>query len=59
MTPAEMQAVQAENRFLKQRVLDLQDDVTDLSAQVVRLTASAEERFVRRSRTPDPLSGGQ
>lgn len=51
-------AIARENVFLRQRVAQLQADVTDLSAQVTRLQQE-RERLHSRSAAPNPLSGGQ
>ena len=61
MTPVEIQAVQRENAYLKTRVVELQADVADLSAEVERLRQRLEHAAAARggSRTPNPLGGGQ
>jgi hypothetical protein len=49
-----------ENQYLRQRVLDLQDDVTSLSAENERLRQVLERMHGRRAvARPDPLGGGQ
>ena len=52
-------SLEDENRYLKQRVAQLQEDVSDLSAEVERLRQRLEATAERRSRPPNPLGGGQ
>jgi predicted nuclease with TOPRIM domain len=52
--------LERENAYLKQRCAQLQGDVTDLSAQVSRLTEQLDHRLARGTTAgPNPLSGGQ
>jgi outer membrane murein-binding lipoprotein Lpp len=52
--------LERENLYLRQRVAQLQADVTDLSAEVDRLRQERERLHGRQqARRPDPLSGGQ
>jgi hypothetical protein len=56
----DFQALARENTYLKQRCAQLEGDVTDLGAQVDRLTQQLERIGVRRDfAMPDPLAGGQ
>jgi hypothetical protein len=49
-----------ENAYLKQRNIQLQDDVTALQAEVERLRQIAERLHGRTpAARPNPLSGGQ
>ncbi len=52
-------ALQRENTYLKQRVAQLQGDVTDLSAEVERMRQRLEDTMARRAAAPNPLAGGQ
>jgi len=61
-----MSALQAEdplvreNAYLRQRVIQLQDDVTAITAEAERLRQVVERLHGRKAlRAPDPLSGGQ
>ena len=56
-----MNTLEHENQYLKLRVAQLQEDVTDLSAEVVRLRQRLDQFNDRRSNgvSPNPLSGGQ
>ena len=56
-----MNALEHENQYLKLRVAQLQEDVTDLSAEVVRLRQRLDHLNVKRNAgpSPNPLSGGQ
>ena len=57
-----MNALEHENQYLKLRVAQLQEDVTDLSAEVVRLRQRLDNYNDRRANggaSPNPLSGGQ
>jgi hypothetical protein len=56
----EEQELRRENAYLKKRCAQLQDDVTDLGAENLRIRQEMER--MAGSRTgwkPDPLSGGQ
>jgi cell division protein FtsB len=56
----DLAALQRENTQLKQRVAQLQDDVSDLSAEAHRLRQRLEAILTpRASPSPNPLSGGQ
>jgi len=60
MTGEDLQALRRENDYLKRRNAQLQDDVTSLGGQVLRLQQELERLHGRRAlATPDPLSGGQ
>jgi len=60
MSPEEDQALRRENDYLKRRNAQLQDDVTSLGGQVLRMQQELERLNGRRAMTPpDPLSGGQ
>lgn len=49
-----------ENLYLRQRVAQLQDDVSSLAAEGDRLRQTLERLHGRAAaRRPDPLSGGQ
>jgi hypothetical protein len=48
-----------ENAYLRQRVAQLEADVTDLSAENLRLREEAERRYQLRQARPNPLGGGQ
>ncbi len=60
MTDEEIQALRRENDYLKSRNAQLQDDVTSLAGQVLRMQQELERLSGRRALvTPDLLSGGQ
>lgn len=61
MDPAEIQSLERQNAYLKQRCAQLESDVADLGAQVLRLTQQLERLAGRRDgrERADPLSGGQ
>jgi len=60
MTDDEVQALRRENDYLKRRNAQLQDDVTSLGGQVLRMQQELERVSGRRAMgAPDPLSGGQ
>jgi len=49
-----------ENLYLRQRVAQLTDDVSSLTAETDRLRQTLERMHGRvAARRPDPLSGGQ
>jgi ubiquinone biosynthesis protein UbiJ len=55
-----MNALEQENQYLKLRVAQLQEDVSDLSAEVSRLRQRLEQLTARRApQPPNPLGGGQ
>ena len=58
---AETERLERENAYLKQRCAQLEGDVTDLGAQVGRLTQQLERIAGRREAPghPNPLAGGQ
>jgi len=62
-TPARtLDVVERENAYLKQRCGQLEADVSDLDAQVTRLSQQLERFMARREAhiaQPNPLSGGQ
>jgi regulator of replication initiation timing len=56
----ELTRLQRENSYLKARVAQLEDDVTDLTAEVTRLRQVLDTTLARRAAArPNPLSGGQ
>lgn len=60
MTERTPEALLRENLYLRQRVAQLESDVSDISAENDRLRQERERLYGRRPlRTPDPLSGGQ
>jgi hypothetical protein len=60
MTDEEAQVLRRENDYLKRRNAQLQDDVTSLGGQVLRMQQELERVSGRRAMaSPDPLSGGQ
>jgi outer membrane murein-binding lipoprotein Lpp len=63
MDPLEIQGLERQNAYLKQRCAQLEGDVSDLGAQVTRLTEQLERltagRAARSAAAPNPLSGGQ
>ena len=58
---AQVNALEHENQYLKLRVAQLQEDVTDLSAELVRLRERLDHMNIKRNGgpSPNPLSGGQ
>ena len=59
MTPEE-QALKRENSYLKLRLAQLEDDVTNLCAEGERLRQRLEGIGLRRAPVaPNPLAGGQ
>lgn len=61
MSDQDSQRLVQENAYLKRRCAQLQDDVTNLSAEVERMRQQLEHAGARRlaSTSPNPLSGGQ
>lgn len=60
MTDAEHEQLLRQNAYLLQRNTQLQDDMTELTAQAERLRQIVERLHGRTGqRTPNPLSGGQ
>lgn len=60
MTDEDAQAMRRENDYLKRRNAQLQNDITSLGGQVLRMQQELERLSGRHSgRTPDPLAGGQ
>ncbi len=56
----ELSRLQRENAYLKSRVAQLEDDVTDLNAEATRLRQVLDTTMARRAAArPNPLSGGQ
>ena len=56
----ELGRLQRENSYLKARVAQMEDDVTDLSAEAQRLRQVLDTTLARRAANrPNPLSGGQ
>lgn len=58
----DIDVVERENVYLKQRCALLEDDVSDLTAQVTRLGQQIERLMTRREgqlAQPNPLAGGQ
>ena len=59
MTDEDAHALRRENDYLKRRNAQLQDDVTSLGGQVLRMQQELERLNGRRAYTaPNPLSGG-
>ena len=60
MDDAEAAQLRRENLYLKQRVAQLEGDLTDVAAETERLRQALERASTPRgSRIPNPLSGGQ
>ena len=60
MTDEDIQTLRRENDYLKRRNAQLQDDVTSLGGQVLRMQQELERLNGRRAHaSPDPLSSGQ
>jgi hypothetical protein len=60
MTDEEAQVLRRENDYLKRRNAQLQDDVTSLGGQVLRMQQELERMHGRRATiASDPFSGGQ
>jgi predicted nucleic acid-binding Zn-ribbon protein len=60
VTDEDLQALRHENDYLKRRNAQLQDDVTSLGGQVLRMQQELERISGRRAiGTADPLAGGQ
>lgn len=60
MTDEDAQAMRRENDYLKRRNAQLQNDVTSLGGQVLRMQQEMERLHGRQTGwTPDPLSAGQ
>jgi predicted nucleic acid-binding Zn-ribbon protein len=60
--PAALVALERENTYLKRRVAQLSDDVTDLNSEITRLQQMIERLGARKialSGSANPLSGGQ
>ena len=56
----ELSRLPRENAYLKSRVAQLEDDVTDLNAEATRLRQVLDTTMARRAAArPNPLSGGQ
>ncbi|WP_199228617.1 MULTISPECIES: hypothetical protein [unclassified Caulobacter] len=55
----ETDRIQRENEYLKRRNAQLQAEVGDLTAEVVRLQQRLGAFAVRAAVAPNPLSGGQ
>jgi hypothetical protein len=56
----DLTALRRENLYLRQRAVDLQSDLTDVTAESDRLRQMLERLHGRRpAQRPDPLSGGQ
>jgi prefoldin subunit 5 len=56
MTDEDVQTLRKENDYLKRRNAQLQDDVTSLGGQVLRMQQELERISGRRAMTsPDPL----
>lgn len=59
-TVSDTDSVERENVYLRQRVAQLQSDIIDLSAQVMRLQQERERLHGRlASSRPNPLGSGQ
>ncbi len=60
MTDPRSENVHQQNLYLKSRCAQLEGDVTNLPAEVLRLRQQLEGVYVRRvAGPPNPLSGGQ
>ncbi len=60
MSDDTLEALKRENAYLKQRNAQLQSDLTDVNAEVNRLTGILEQTAARRAENrPNPLAGGQ
>lgn len=60
MTDEESQLLRRENDYLKRRNAQLQDDVTSLGGQVLRMQQELERVSGRRAmQSPNPLASGQ
>jgi phage shock protein A len=62
MTDADLEALQRQNVYLKQRCAQLEGDVMDLGAQVTRLAEQLERVTAKKEAYragPKPLSSGQ
>ena len=60
MTDEDIQALRRENDYLKRRNAQLQDDVTSLGGQVLRMQQELERLNGKRAHmSSDPLSSGQ
>ena len=60
MTPIEEHALKRENSYLKLRLAQLEDDVSNLCAEGERLRQRLESLGARRAAaSPNPLAGGQ
>lgn len=60
MTDEDAQILRRENDYLKRRNAQLQDDVTSLGGQVLRMQRELERVSGRQAmRSANPLSGGQ
>ncbi len=60
MTDEEAQRMRRENDYLKTRCAQLQDDVSDLSGQLARVSQQLERVSMRRvAPGANPLAGGQ
>ncbi|CAN5388628.1 hypothetical protein BH10PSE3_BH10PSE3_06460 [soil metagenome] len=61
MTNEETQVMRRENDYLKRRNAQLQDDVTSLGGQVLRMQQELERLNGKRAAgwAPDPLASGQ
>ena len=57
MDPVESQTLRRENSYLKLRVAQLQDDVTDLGGQVMRLSQELERLLGQRAARAGSLEG--
>ena len=60
MAERSLAELERENAYLKARLAQLEGDVTDLSAENLRLQEERERTHARRAaRAPNPLGGGQ
>lgn len=60
MTDEEAQRMRKENDYLKARCAQLQDDVSDLSGQLARVSQQLERVSTRRTAPgANPLAAGQ
>jgi hypothetical protein len=54
-----LEELRRENLYLRERVVQLQADLTDVTAESDRLRQMLERLHGRRAALPDPLAGGQ
>jgi cell division protein FtsB len=59
MTALEIETLTRQNQYLKQRVAQLEEDVSNLSADSERLRQRLDRVSARPAEAPNPLGGGQ